>query len=180
MQIKIIRTNDTRPWTEHKARNIGARIAKGDYLLLIDIDYIIPKDTVLKAMKFTGDRMAIKRRFGVLDKHGDIKDDLTSLRKWGLKERWVRKGEVEGHRSNFLMNKDLFWKMGGYNEALDGKWRRTGGAGEKFWRHWQRMEQQCQVKLDAETLNVFMFPNGKYCDSERKMFSGLQPCEISV
>jgi glycosyltransferase involved in cell wall biosynthesis len=180
MQIKIVRTNDTRPWTEHKARNIGARNAKGEYLLMIDMDYIIPEETIKKAMEFTGDRMPIKRRFGVLDQNGNITDDPKSLRKWGLKKRWIRKREVPGHRSQFLMKKELFWKMGGYNEGLDGKWRRTGGAGEKFWRKWQKLENCGKVVMADDTLDVFMFPGGKFCDFERQMFSGLKPCATSA
>ena len=170
MQIKIIKTNDTRPWTEHKARNIGARHASGEYLLMIDVDYVIPKETIEKALKFTGQKMAIKRRFGVLDKNANIADDSKTLRKWGLKERWIRKREVTGHRSQFLMKAKLFWEMGGYNEILDGKWRRTGGAGERFWRKWQRLERRGKVRMDDNKLDVFMFPVGQFCDFERGLF----------
>lgn len=171
MQITIIRTNDTRPWTEHKARNIGVRAAKGDYLLMIDADYIIPKNTIEKALQFKGQRMSIKRYFGVLDKNAEIKTDKATLKKWGLKDRWIRKGRAPGHRSQFLMPSKLFWEMGGYNEALDGKWRLTGGAGEKFWRKWQRLEANGKVKTDSELLNVYMFPVGKFCNFERGFFN---------
>ena len=170
MQIRIIKTGDTRPWTEHKARNIGARNARGEYLLMIDIDYILPKETIEKALKFTGQRMAIKRWFGVLDKNAEVLDDPTTLARWGLKSRWIRKGWVAGHRSQFLMKKDLFWEMGGYNEKLDGEWRRTGGAGEKFWRKWQRLEGRGKVHMDNDKLDMFMFPVGKFCDFERGLF----------
>ena len=178
MQIKIIRTNDTRPWTEHKARNIGAHHAMGEYFLMVDVDYIIPKETIKKALEFTGQRMAIRRRFGVLDRNSNIADDPKTLRRWGLKKRWIRKREVAGHRSQFLMKKELFWKMGGYNEGLDGKWRLTGGAGEKFWRKWQKLEKRGKVVMDENKLDMYMFPVGKFCDFERDMFCGLEPCEI--
>jgi len=171
MQIKIIRTNDTRPWTEHKARNIGARAARGDYLLMIDVDYIIPKETIKKALKFTGQRMAIKRRFGVLNRNAEIKTDPETLAEWGLKSRWIRKGGVAGHRSQFLIDKKLFWRMGGYKEKLDGKWRLTGGAGEKLWRKWQRFEKYGRVCMDRDKLDVFMFPVGKFCDFELGLFT---------
>jgi len=170
MQIKIIRTNDTRPWTEHKARNIGARNARGEYLLMIDVDYIVPKETIEKALRFTGQRMAIKRRFGVLNENAEVLDDPETLARWGLKSRWIRRGRVDGHRSQFLMRKDLFWKMGGYNESLDGEWRRTGGAGEKFWRKWQRLERRGKACMDDGTLDMYMFPVGKFCDFERGLF----------
>lgn len=170
MKIKIIKTNDTRPWTEHKARNIGARNARGEYLLMIDIDYIIPKETIEKALGFTGQRMAINRRFAVLDDEGNIKHDKETLIDWGLKSRWIRRGGVIGHRSQFLMPKKLFWEMGGYNEKLDGKWRKTGGAGYMFWRKWQHLEKEGSVSMDTDKLDVFMFPVGKFCDFEKGLF----------
>jgi len=162
MQIKIIRTNDTRPWTEHIARNIGVKSAKGDYVLLIDVDYIIPKKTIEKALTFTGDRMPIRRRFGVLNQDGDILYDYDTLKHWGVKDRWLRKDCIPGHRSQFLMRKDLFWKLGGYDESLDGKWHYVGGAGQRFWRAWQASE----LEMSEDVLDVFMFPFGKFCNSE--------------
>ena len=75
-----------------------------------------------------------------------------------------KKGWVVGHRSQFAMRKDLFWKLGGYNEALEGQWRRTGGAGEKFWRVWQRAEQRGEVTTCERKPDIYMFPVGKFCD----------------
>jgi glycosyltransferase involved in cell wall biosynthesis len=37
---RIHRTNDNRPWTWALARNAGARLATGDYLLMYDLDHI--------------------------------------------------------------------------------------------------------------------------------------------
>ena len=70
------------------------------------------------------------------------------------------------------MKAKLFWDMGGYNELLDGKWRRTGGAGERFWRKWQRLERRGKVRMDDDKLDVFMFPVGQFCDFERGLFEG--------
>jgi hypothetical protein len=43
----IYPTNDFRPWTQPIARNTGAKIAKGEYLLCTDIDFIISRDLAL-------------------------------------------------------------------------------------------------------------------------------------
>ena len=47
--LRIIRTNDKRPWTWALARNRGAKEARGEYFLMTDLDYIIPKDAIDKA-----------------------------------------------------------------------------------------------------------------------------------
>jgi glycosyltransferase involved in cell wall biosynthesis len=172
--LRIIPTNDYNKWTEHIARNIGVSYARGEYIFLIDIDYIIPRNTLLRCLDFTGDRKPIRRQFGILDEEGKITTDADSLKKWGLKDRWVRKRSFPGHRSQFLMRKKLFFDMRCYNGSLDGKWRKTGGAGEKFWRKWKRLEMRGKVVLDENPLDVYMFPSGKYCDFEVNFFHGLK------
>ena len=162
--FSMYRTKDYRPWTEHKARNIGVKKSRGEYVLLIDVDYILPKEAIMIAREGGYQRMAFKRYFGVLDEYGNIDTSSETLKDWGLKARWIRKKWVYGHRSQFAMKRSLFDKMGGYNEALDGEWRRTGGAGEKFWRKWQRAEARGEVKTDERRPIVFMFPVGKFCD----------------
>ena len=143
VNYQIIRTHNYTSWTEHIARNMGARIAR-----------------------FNGDRMAFHRRFGVLDENGYLRNETTILKQYGLRNRWIRRGWVNGHRSQFLMRKDLFWRLGGYNEALDGAWRVTGGAGERFWRKWQRAEARGKVKTSPDTPTIYMFPVGKYCEPD--------------
>jgi len=158
-------THDMRPWTEHKARNMGARIAKGDYLIIIDIDYILPYDTIMQVYQFAGDRMSFKRYFGILNADGVIDTDLEILKAWRLKEKWIQRGWVSGHRSQFAIRKDLFWEIGGYREDLEGKAHPLGGgAGQRFFRQWQALEREGKVKLHPEKAQVYMFPTGKFCE----------------
>ena len=171
--MKILITNDRRNWTEHIARNIGAKEARGEYLLFLDIDYIVTQEAIDAALDFTGERMNFRRRFGILDWDGRLQYQKKTLATWGLKSRWIRKKFAPGHRSQFLIKRDLFCKLGGYNEALDGKWRRTGGAGEKFWRKWKQLEKENKVKTSKITPTIFMFPNGKFCDFELPLFHKL-------
>jgi hypothetical protein len=183
MKIRIIQTNDNRPWTEHIARNIGAAAAVGEYLFMLDVDYIIPKETIEKALGFRGDRMSIRRRFGVLDKDGNVQCDDDTLRSLHVKPRWIRKVWIPGHRSQFLMRRSLFWRLGGYNGGLDGVKKRTGGAGEKFWRAWQKAEGRGKVKISDDRLEVFMFPEARWCmEAPKNMFHELEygDCERFV
>jgi hypothetical protein len=183
MKIRVIQTNDKRQWTEHIARNIGAAAAVGEYLFMIDVDYIIPKETIAKAMSFQGDRMPIRRRFGVLDANGDIQCDPETLGRYHVKRRWIRKVWIPGHRSQFLMRRSLFWRLGGYNGGLDGVKKRTGGAGEKFWRAWQKAEGREKVRMNEDKLEVFMYPEARWCtEKPENMFHELEygECERFV
>src|SRR4030043_228401 len=46
----IYATNDFRPWTVELARNFGIKKAKGEYILITDMDYIIPRECILSAL----------------------------------------------------------------------------------------------------------------------------------
>jgi len=109
VNFDIYRTNDERPWTEHIARNIGVGLAEGEYVILIDIDYILPKESIEYVLRFTGDRINFKRRFGVLDENGDIAHDKKTLKAYSLKSRYFKETYFPGHRSQFAMRQDLFW-----------------------------------------------------------------------
>lgn len=165
--LKIVRTGDSRLWTEHIARNRGAEAASGDYLFMADIDYIIPQWTILKVLNFNGDRMAISRSFGVLDEDGRINTESKTLRYYGLKKRWIRKRHFPGHRSQYVIRKDLFFKLGGYPEDGAGENHPNGGGpGARFWAKWRRLQRRDKVKISEETAQVFMFPCGKYAIAE--------------
>ena len=162
--VKIYHTNDDRPWTEHIARNKGAELASGEYLFMIDADYIIPLETIESILKFNGDKMDIKRRFGILNENGELVYKRKVLKKWGLKEKYLRSRFFKGHRSQFVIRRKLFRKMGGYIDSLAGKAHPLGGgAGQRFYQKWKRWESKDRVVTSNERATVFMYPVGKFC-----------------
>ena len=42
-------TQDFRPWTSSLARNTGAKLARGKYLLMTDGDYILSRQAIMQA-----------------------------------------------------------------------------------------------------------------------------------
>jgi hypothetical protein len=159
-------TNDRRPWTVELARNLGARTARGEYLLMTDIDYIIPRNAVESALLLTEDKMGFKRQFGVLDENGELTQDIEVLKSYGLldsriKERGVR---LSPHPNNFVMRRSVFWELGGYREDLvDRPYPNKGDT--YFKRAWAEAYAAGRYSIQAAELRptLYMFPNGQFC-----------------
>ena len=160
------RTNDKRPWTVELARNRGAKIARGEYLLMTDIDYIIPLNAIEAARKLKEDKMGLKRQFGVLTEQGEFTQDHDVLRQYGLLEQRItdKKLRMPPHPNNFVMKKETFWMLGGYREDLVGNPYPNGGD-RKFKRVWAKAYAEGKVTIQHPSLRpiIYMFPNGQFC-----------------
>lgn len=119
-RYNILQTNDTRPWTQPCARNIGANFARGEYLLMTDIDHILTEESVQALNNFTGDKMHFWREWGILDESGCVSTDLETLKEYGLKEEKV--GRAGQHYNTFAIRKSIFCALGGYDPKFCGKY----------------------------------------------------------
>ena len=169
----IHRTNDTRPWTWALARNAGARLAKGEYLLMYDLDHIADRKLIDFVRGFTGLKVQFIREFGVLDECGRLTQDRDVLAQYGLpKDTGLRIGPLP---NNFAMRRDLFWELGGYREDLVGKPYPQGE--DRSWRSVWRTFDPDGAKVCTHRPKIYMFPNGKYIgdvDADPKgLFHGL-------
>jgi glycosyltransferase involved in cell wall biosynthesis len=163
--FKIIETNDHRPWTWAPARNKGAIAASGEYLLMADIDYIIPKEAIIDALNLKEDRMNFRREFGILDENGVLSQNIDDLKKYGLTEQRIkdRGVKVSAHTNDFVMRKSVFIDiMGMYREDLIGK-PYPQGEDRCFQGVWDRNIAQGKVNRTDYRPLVYMFPNGKFC-----------------
>jgi len=163
--VTIHKTNETRPWTSSIARNRGAKIAKGRNLIMADVGYIIPEKMIMEVREFTGQKMQCIRRFGVLDENGHFTQDRDTLLDYGLlPSRYKRQGVViPPHPNVYAMNRDIFFKLGGYNEGL--VLRREYPQGEdNLWKHvWAKWQRGGNGQVDAYRPTVYMFPRGQFC-----------------
>ncbi len=160
----VHRTNDKRPWTWALGRNQGARMAKGKYLLMTDLDYIITLSVIHDARDFRGDRMGFKREFGVLDENGNFTQDVPTLLEYGLlPARIPAKGvKMPPHPNNFVIRKDLFWEMGGYLENRIGR-DYPQGEDRYFKKTWLRFVKAGKAVGADYRPTLYMFPNGQFC-----------------
>jgi len=159
---RIHRTDDTRPWTWALARNAGARLARGEFLLMYDIDHIASRHLIDFIRKFDGHKVQFVREIGVLDENGWLTQDRATLESYGWpKDKGLGIGPLP---NNFAMRRDLFWELGGYREDLVEK-PYPQGEDRDFRSKWRTYEHAqggegsmvCSIRP-----RIFMFPNGKY------------------
>jgi len=162
----IYQTNDFRPWTIELARNFGIKRARGEYVLITDVDYIIPKETIESALTLKEDKSSIRREFGVLDENGNFTQDFDVLRSWGLTEDRIKKNGVKmtPHPNNFIMKKTVFDLIGFFDESRVNR-PYPIGADAEFKRRWTIFHDKGLVTLRDNNLRpkIYMFPNGQYC-----------------
>lgn len=159
LPVTIHRTNDTRPWTWALARNAGARIARGEYLLMFDIDHILTREALDFIRCFDGLKVQFIREFGVLDECGVLTQDLNTLADYGMPRGQPLR--VRPLPNNFAMRRNLFWDLGGYREDLVEK-SYPQGEDRAFRSVWRTFDPVGE-KVCTHRPIMYVFPTGKLC-----------------
>lgn len=158
--LVLIRTNDSRPWTWALARNKGALVAEGEYLLMYDIDHILTRDALDFVRGFDGLKVQFKREFGVLDEDGILTQERFKLFDYGLlRNKSLKVGPLP---NNFAMKASLFWDLGGYREDLVEK-PYPQGEDKAFRSQWRRYQEKTGAEVCPHRPTLYVFPNGKWC-----------------
>lgn len=112
--LSIYRVLEDRPWFQHGARNIGARVASAPWLLLTDMDHVLT----------AGAADALLKRLGRLD--AKTAYFLHRVEADTLRPTIGREGQPKPHPNSFVMTRELFWSVGGYDEDFCGVYGTDG------------------------------------------------------
>lgn len=116
LNVSLYRIEVDIPWNRGGARNLGSKVAAHPWLLHMDIDHVLPAEyaaALVKRLPKLSDNLWYRfRRFrvGAADetrRKDALKPDATF-------------GEVKPHIDSYLMPKDTYWRIGGYDEDYSG------------------------------------------------------------
>jgi hypothetical protein len=102
--VRLFRIDVKVPWNWLAARNIGAKEAADGWLLLTDMDHVVPVETAT-AIVYGAHDPDVVYGFSRVEHTGHL---------------------VMPHSASFLMTKAMFWKVGGYDERFSGSYGSDG------------------------------------------------------
>lgn len=169
--LRILQTHDPRPWAQPAARNLGASAARGEYLLMTDIDHFFTPEIIRECLAFTGDKLMFRRRQGMLDESGNLVTDQGILAQYGMTKE--KSGDhVDQHFNTFCIRRYIHIDLlRGYDDRFVGKY---GGDDTDYSERYRKLcREQNLVQPSAQSKNhVYVFPDPK---SDRfKMFHSLR------
>src|SRR5690606_29212893 len=118
-RLELYRIRQDIPWNYHGARNLGCHVAPDGWILRLDLDHVLPKDSAERLLGFEPD----ESRWYVFPRWRVGKADETR-RKDKIPED-QEFGQIHPHIDSMLITRDLYWRVGGYDEDYAGS---LGGA----------------------------------------------------
>ena len=98
-QHSIFRLDRDVRWNQDAARNIGAHEARAPWLLLTDIDHLVPGETLTRLLQ-------MERDSSVIYAFPRVKFDSGE--------------ERESHPNSYFMSRSMYWDIGGHDEDYKG------------------------------------------------------------
>lgn len=130
LDIEIYRVLEDRPWHQHAARNLGAHVAPEGWMLLTDMDHLLE----YSAAQALASSFLAPGAVYMLDRIE------ATTRQRTLHPKTL---QPKPHPNSFVMTREMYWKIGGYDEDFCGIY-----GTDAFFRN--RIRRQAGV----ETLNI--------------------------
>jgi len=165
-RFTLLATHDTRPWTWAVARNVGARAAVGEYLVMLDLDHILTRQAIDRCRALTEDRVGFLREYGVLDDQGVFTQDPVTLVRYGMPASCAQSGDLHlgYHRNMFCLRRSLYWEIGGYNENFVYNLPYPQPVEKLFHKAFDDRVDQGGITQSMRRPTLYMFPNGQHCE----------------
>lgn len=149
--LRLYRVLVDLPWHQHGARNLAASEAAGPWLLLTDMDHVLPAESLTRLLeRLTGDAIFTFHRLDA--------PRLTPKRN--------DRGEFHPHVNTFALTKARFWATGGYDEDL------TGYGTDGYFR--QRLYASGPA-VHLEDVPIVRYPREVIADASSKPDDGTDP-----
>ena len=165
--FNIYPTQEKRAWTQGLARNQGAKIAKGEFLLFTDVDHILTREAIMAVREFKGDKMVFRRKFGIFDRSGNILSDVATIEKFGVNPKYRRRNYYAGvHGNTYAIRKTVFNALGCYNPAYCESEFHVGGCymseERNFNIRWQNRVERKKSASAAGGPDIYVYPIGRF------------------
>lgn len=161
-KLSVYQTGETRHWTQPAARNLGAKMARGEYLILTDIDHIVSRELIEIGRNCQHDVVRFSREVAVIDEEGRFTQDWDALRAYGfIKGR----KKIAPHGNSYLMRADLYRRLGGVDTSYVGTGKYPNREEVPLKRKLHELEARGEITIwnDEHKPTIYMIPNGKYC-----------------
>jgi hypothetical protein len=108
--VEIYRVTEDRPWHQHGARNLGAHVAPDGWLLLTDMDHVLNTVSAAALLKAIGKGNLDEGTVYMLDRvEADTGEPTLG-----------KDGNPKPHPNSFVLTREMFWRIGGYDERATG------------------------------------------------------------
>jgi len=130
--IQLYRIQENIPWNHGGARNLAFDQMGEGWAVLTDIDHVLPKDSMraLLSMKLVPGTVYKPARFRMLNR--------------------VDSEEINRHCDSFILTREMFWKIGGFDEHFSGYWNGVSGPFKTAIKRYSRL-----TKIDNVWLLVY-------------------------
>jgi glycosyltransferase involved in cell wall biosynthesis len=152
--LRIYRIGIDIKWNQDAARNIAAHEARARWLLLTDIDHLVPHNTwaALESMKLQKEYVY---KFG----------KRMTLEADGPKPKVT---EYKPHPNSWLMTRGMYWRIGGYDERFAGNY----GTDADF-----RDRIAAKVSIVPLALDIWRVPRETIPDASTRTLKRKDPAE---
>lgn len=119
--VSLYRIDVDIPWNRNGARNLGAHVATTEWIMQVDIDHVMPAINMQTLLEELHRWRAPWYRFERF-RHGQADE----TRKKDAIPDGTRYGKIKPHIDSYIMRREAYLKLGGYDERYAGC---LGGGG---------------------------------------------------